>query len=195
MTIGRAALGPAMALVAILAMHPELWLGAMLGAGFVLDIFDGILARRWGTATDVLRVADSAADTVFYLGALAAMMEDAWPALRARFALVIVLLMLEAARMVFDWIKFRRMASYHSYASKFWGILLAMAVFAALCFHDAAWLLTLALAWGIVCDVEGLAISAILPLWTADVKTLLHAVALRRKARPTVEGVRMERPT
>jgi phosphatidylglycerophosphate synthase len=182
MTIMRAALGPVMALTAVWISRPELWLGVMLMLGFVSDVFDGILARRWGTATETLRMADSAADTVFYLGVLAALVECDWYALRARLVLLAVLLTLEAARMIFDWMKFRRMASYHSYASKLWGVLLAMTAFAVLCFHGAPWMLTLALAWGIACDVEGLVMSAILPAWTADVKTIPRAVALRRKA-------------
>ena len=194
MVTGRGLLGPALALVATWLPHPEVWLAAMLGAGFVSDVFDGILARRWGSATDALRVADSAADTIFYLGVLGAAAESAWPVLRARIALVVALLALEALRMAFDWVKFRRMASYHSYASKLWGILLAMAAFALLYFHGGFWLLTLALAWGILCDVEGLAMSALLPVWTADVKTLRQAMELRKAAVMSPDDERMERP-
>jgi phosphatidylglycerophosphate synthase len=38
-----------------------------LSAGFLSDVFDGILARRLGVATATLRRLDSAADVVFYL--------------------------------------------------------------------------------------------------------------------------------
>ena len=86
--------------------------------------------------------------------------------------------------MAFDWGKYRRMASYHSYASKAWGIVLAAAAIAALCFDGAFWILTLALAWGIMCDLEGLTISMLLPEWTCDVKTLGRAFMLRRQMRP-----------
>ena len=53
------------------------WAGPQL-AGIVLlalldDIFDGILARRWGCETSTLRLADSHADTVFYLGVAVAL--------------------------------------------------------------------------------------------------------------------------
>jgi CDP-diacylglycerol--glycerol-3-phosphate 3-phosphatidyltransferase len=176
----RAALGPAIAVMALLA-HPEAWLGAMIAAGFLSDVYDGILARRWKTDTDALRIADSAVDMVFYLGVLAAIVERHWPALRERAWLLIAVLALEGIRMAFDWVKFRRMASYHSYTAKAWGILLAAATVALLCFDRWYWILTLALVWGIVCDLEGLAMSLILPEWRRDVKTLRRALELRKE--------------
>ena len=73
------------------------------------------------------------------------------------------------------------MASYHSYASKAWGALMAAATIALLCFDRAFWMVTLALVAGILCDLEGLAMSALLPQWTYNVKTLRRALALRRQ--------------
>ncbi len=182
MVILRAALGPAIALAARLP-NPEIWLGAMIVAGFLSDVYDGILARRWGTAGSALRMADSAADTVFYLGVLAAILERRWPVLHARLALLVLLLALETIRMLFDWFKFHRMASYHPYSAKIWGVLLAAATLALLYLDRAYWLVTVALAWGILCDLEGLVMSMLLPEWTHDVKTLPHALNLRRQMR------------
>ena len=177
----RVLLGPAIAFAALRLPAPQPWLGAMIAAGFLSDVYDGILARRWGTETAALRVADSAADTVFYLGVLSAVIARHWPVLRDRLTLLIGLLALEAARYLFDWIKFRRIASYHSYASKAWGALMAAATIALLCFDHAFWMVTLALVAGILCDLEGLAMSALLPQWTYNVKTLRRALALRRR--------------
>ena len=177
----RALLGPALAVAARGMTAPEAWLGAMIAAGLVSDVYDGILARRWQTDTAALRVADSAADTIFYLGVLAAIVERHWPVLRDRLWLLTALLALETLRILFDWMKFRRMASYHSYAAKAWGLLLAAATIALLCFNRAPWLMTAALVWGILCDMEGLAMSALLPQWTHDVRTLRRALELRRQ--------------
>ena len=153
----------------------------MIAAGLLSDVYDGILARRWQTDTAALRVADSFADTIFYIGVLAAIVERHWLVLHQRLWLLAALLALEALRFAFDWIKYRRMASYHSYAAKVWGLLLAAATIALLCFNRAPWLLTLALVWGILCDLEGLAMSALLPQWTHDVKSLRRAFQLRRQ--------------
>ena len=122
------------------------------------------------------------ADTVFYLGVLAAVIDRHWPVLRDRLWLLAALLALEVLRSLFDFIKFHRMASYHSYAAKTWGVLLAAATFALLCLDRAPWLVTAALLWGILCDLEGLAMSAFLPQWTHDVKTLRRALELRRQS-------------
>ncbi|HEV2132648.1 MAG TPA: CDP-alcohol phosphatidyltransferase family protein [Terracidiphilus sp.] len=180
MLICRAILGPAIALTARLP-HPELWLGCMIAAGFLSDVYDGILARRWGTATAALRIADSIADTIFYLGVLTAIIERHLPVLRANLGLLFAVLALEAIRFSFDWAKFRRMASYHSYTAKIWGILLAAATIALLCLDRAYWMVTLALAWGILCDLEGLTVSLVLPQWAHDVKSLPRALQLRRE--------------
>lgn len=182
MIVFRTALGPAIAIAARLP-KPELWLGVMIAAGFLSDVYDGILARRWGTAGPALRVADSIADTVFYLGVLTAIIERHWPVLRANLGWLFALLALEVSRWIFDWLKFRRMASYHSYAAKIWGVLLAAATLALLCFDRAFWLVTVALVWGILCDLEGLTMSLLLPEWAHDVKTLPRAMALRREMR------------
>jgi phosphatidylglycerophosphate synthase len=112
----RTALGPLLVIVALRVAVPEPWLGAMIAAGFISDVYDGILARRWGTATAALRIADSAADTVFYIGVLAAVVERHWPVIRDHIWWLAALLFCEALRWLFDWTKYRRMASYHSYA-------------------------------------------------------------------------------
>jgi CDP-diacylglycerol--glycerol-3-phosphate 3-phosphatidyltransferase len=181
MVVSRGLMGVAIPLAASRVRAPEAWLGAMIAAGFLSDIYDGVLARRWGTATAALRIADSAADTVFYVGVLVAVVERHWPVIHARLWLLVVLLGLEAIRVVFDWVKFGRMASYHSYASKAWSALLALATVALLCFNRGFWLTTVAIAWGILCDLEGLAMSAVLPRWTHDVKNLRRALRIRQK--------------
>ncbi len=43
------------------------WLGGIVLVALVDDILDGVLARRWQCDTASLRLADSMADTFFYL--------------------------------------------------------------------------------------------------------------------------------
>jgi phosphatidylglycerophosphate synthase len=181
MVVFRAALAPLLLVIALKTAHSEIWLGAIIAAAFLSDVFDGILARHWKTETSKLRVGDSSADLFFYLCVLGACIVRHGPAIRERLGWVIALTAFEALRIGFDFIKFRRMASYHSYASKFWGILLALTTVALLAFDRAFWLITFTLAWGILCNLEGLTMSAMLPKWTHDVKTLRQALALRRQ--------------
>ncbi len=181
MVMFRLLIGPAIVLTAVYERTPELWLAVMIVAGFVSDVFDGILARRWGTATPALRIADSAVDIAFYISILIAAIDRHWPVIRERLWLVALVLALEASRILFDFVKYHRMTSYHSYAAKFWGFLLAASTVAMLGFNRAPWLLTVALAWGILCELEGIAYTIVLPVWTHDVKTLARALAIRRE--------------
>jgi CDP-diacylglycerol--glycerol-3-phosphate 3-phosphatidyltransferase len=179
MVLSRALLGPFIVVLSWRLQRPEVLLGIIIAAAFLSDVFDGILARRWGTATAALRIGDSIADTIFYFGVLAAIILRHCPVLWQRADWLATLLVLELIRMVFDWVKYRRISSYHTYAAKLWGISLAAASIALLCFNRGYRLLTLAIFLGILCDLEGLAISLVLRRWTHDVRSLRAALKLR----------------
>ena len=195
MVISRAALGPTIILLSRFAQRGILFVACILIA-LVLDIFDGILARRWNVATALLRRCDTLADTVFYASVLVvvalrypATLHRVWP-------LLVVLVVLELIQHMFSLLKFGRLASYHSRLSKIWGLLLATALVALLGF---GWdkLLGLAIAWGILCNLEGFAMSFVLPAWHHDVPTLGYAVWMRReieyqartRSKPDIVGI------
>jgi len=106
------------------------WGGAWLGAIVVvaLLIYDGILARRWDGETAALRMSDSVADTIFYLGVVAALWVREPEVLRGNWRWWGGLFVIEGVRYGFDFWKFGRAASYHSYLAKGWGLLIAVAV-------------------------------------------------------------------
>lgn len=178
--IFRFLLGPVIVILARRIGAPDIWLGVLFLAGPVSDIFDGVLARRLGTATAKLRVADSVVDIAFYVFVLIAVGEVNWAAIRGNMWLIAAVIALEAVRLVVDLVKFGRIASYHTYTAKIWGLLLMLAVGSVLCFGGGVWLLTVSLIWGIVSEVEGLTFSVILREWVHDVKTLPRALAIRR---------------
>jgi phosphatidylglycerophosphate synthase len=159
----RFCLGPAMMAVAFWVARPQPWLGLMLVSGFLSDVYDGVLARRWKTETPRLRVADSAVDIVFYLCGAASLGLRHWDQIRLRLWLLAAVVGMEALRMAFDFWKYGRMSSYHSYLAKSWGAALVVATVSALCFDRAYGLLTVAMIWGVACDLEGLAMSLMLP--------------------------------
>ena len=161
-------------------------LAAMVLAALLSDLFDGILARRWHCDTPAVRLFDSMADTVFYISVAAALFIGQHRLWRAHEALLGALLALEAVRFAVDLLKFGKPSSYHSYLAKTWGLLLATAVICTFAIGAASpraceALLAAAFGLGIACDLEGLAMSAILPAWRNDVKTIAAAWRLRRK--------------
>ena len=186
LTASRAALAPVVVLLAFAGSRsspPGTAFAACLVAALLTDVFDGILARRLGIATPTLRRLDSIADTLFYLAAALAAWHLYPAAIRSRLVPIAILAALEIARYAFDAVKFRREASYHMWSSKLWGVALFAGFFSLLALGADGVLLTAAVVLGIVADLEGLAISMVLPDWRSDVPTVLHAIRLRREAR------------
>jgi CDP-diacylglycerol--glycerol-3-phosphate 3-phosphatidyltransferase len=157
------------------------WLSLIVLLALLSDIFDGVLARRWGKETPGLRVWDSVADTIFYLGVVGALWLREPQTLRENWKLFAVLFGLEGFRYIFDFIKYRKAASYHSYLAKCWGLTIGIAVIGVLSFGGLRWLISMALVMGIVVNLEGLTMSLLLPSWQNDVKTLGRASKLRKR--------------
>ena len=157
------------------------WLGFIVLVALVDDIYDGVLARRWGCDTPAIRLADSLADTVFYLGVAAALWIREPQVLRGNWHLLAVLGSLELTRYAYDLWKFGKGASYHSYLAKAWGLVMAVGLIAVLSFGGPRWMVWVSILVGIAADCEGLTMSLMLPRWRNDVKTLGAAWRLRRE--------------
>jgi phosphatidylglycerophosphate synthase len=180
MAAGRAALGPVL-IAGTACSWNGITLAAMVVTALVSDIFDGVLARRWCCDTAAVRLFDSMADTVFYLCAAVALWIGEPEIWRHYGGLLVPLLSLEALRFGLDFAKFGKPASYHSYLAKCWGLTMAVGVVAVFWLRHSSPLLTFALVLGIACNLEGLAMSVMLPVWRKDVKTLRVAWGLREQ--------------
>lgn len=180
LTLARLALAPAIIAAAIHEARGWI-LAAMLLAGFVSDILDGVVARRYGAITPFLRRLDSVADTIFYLATAyaawtlhpASLRELAWP--------IAVVIAGEATNFLVAFLKFHREASYHAWSAKVWGALLFSALMALFGTGSAA-MLPVALLSGIIAQCESLAITAVLPIWHHDVPSVWHAWRLRESS-------------
>ena len=183
----RALAAPAL-LAAAARGAPGAALAALVTLALLSDVFDGVIARRLGVATPALRHADSVADAVFYLAALGALWMRARGAVTALAAPLAALLALEAVRLVLERAKYGRMAAYHMWSAKLWGLTLWLGVCEAFLASAPAGartdtagpLLRLAVYVGLATDLEGLAATLVLPRWECDVPTLWHA---RQRAR------------
>jgi phosphatidylglycerophosphate synthase len=183
MAATRATLGPMM-IVGERAGWSGLTLAAIAVTALLSDIFDGVLARRWKCDTAAVRLFDSMADIVFYLGCAAALwMRE--PQLMRSFAVPIALVLgLEALKFAFDFVKFGKPTSYHSYLAKTWGLVLATTLVMSFATHVT---LALRIAWsasltlGVLTCLEGLTISILMPEWRHDLKTLWRAIGIRRR--------------
>jgi phosphatidylglycerophosphate synthase len=183
MASGRAAMAPLL-IVGQRAGWNGITLACLVIAALLSDIFDGVLARRWKCDTAGVRLFDSMADIVFYLGCGVAL----WlrlPQLLRSFAWPLGLVAgLEVMRLAFDFAKFGKPASYHSYLAKTWGLVLASAVVVTFASSNSTGLALSAFWWttsalGFACELEGLAMSLLLNVWRKDVKTLSQALRMR----------------
>jgi len=178
LTLLRAPLGPAM-LAAAVYRPDRIFFGFCLTLAFLSDVFDGVIARRLDVVTPRLRRLDSVVDTIFYVCVAFAALRLYPAALEAHAKSIVALIALELTRYVIDWVKFRRVASYHMWSSKLWGLLLFIGFFALLVFGRAGWTLSVVIYAGIVADVEGLAISWVLSEPRTDVASIVHALRWR----------------
>jgi CDP-diacylglycerol--glycerol-3-phosphate 3-phosphatidyltransferase len=170
----RAAASPVLLLDAVDGSTSGFFLPLFLAA-FLSDVFDGILARRWGVQTPAMRSADSFADVALY-GSVAA---SAWLAKRAALEPFIVPALAVIGLQVLAWLldlaKYRRLSSYHCWSAMAWGVAQAAAAVALFGFdRTGAWLWT-AIGMGALNNLECLAITWILPVWIHDVPSLVHA--------------------
>ena len=174
LTLLRALLGPVVLACAVWWPIRAIFSVCLILA-FLSDVFDGVIARKLGIATAGLRRLDSVADSIFYLCACIAAYHLYPQAILDRLLPLSALAGLEVLRYVVDYAKYRRETSYHMWSSKLWGIFLFAGFLSLLGFGHAGVLVTLAIVMGIVADIEGLLISAVLKDWRHDVPTLVHA--------------------
>ncbi len=175
----RTVLGPLVCLCTIRGLASG-WIVAGLLAAFLSDLFDGLLARRLGVASERLRVADSWADGFYYLWiGLSVWWTRPSVLYDYRFPLMLVV-SLQLCSYGLDLLKYRRIASFHAYSAKAWGISLFVAGVALLGFRTGGIVLWPAIILGILSNIEGIAMKWVLPTWTCDVPSLAHALRMRR---------------
>lgn len=172
----RLALGPCMIALAYNygnAARPVLV--ALLLAGIISDIFDGIVARRQGISTATLCRMDSQTDLVFWLCAgWCAWLLSPGIIIEHKTA-IIMLFAMEGLTYLFSFLKFGKETCTHALLSKLWGIMLFVAFSSILGFNHAGVPFALALIFGIISHLDVYLIIVFLPRWTHDVPSAWHA--------------------
>jgi len=136
---------------------------ALLIAGLLSDIFDGIIARKQNTSTATLRRLDSQTDMIFWLSA-GFTAWFIWPAvIRDNNLAIYILLGMEALCYLVSLLKFKRETCSHAYLSKFWGLTLLAAFIDLILNGHAGFLFYFCLIAGIVSHFDRILITLILP--------------------------------
>jgi CDP-diacylglycerol--glycerol-3-phosphate 3-phosphatidyltransferase len=138
LTTLRLLLGP-FALACALAGVPRFVYLPILIAATLSDIFDGILARRFGVSTAALRRYDSITDIIYYLFILAVAWLLCKPVITGNLRLIGLMLLSEAGGILICLIRFGKYPATHSWLAKFYGVCLLAGLIALLVFNAGSW--------------------------------------------------------
>jgi CDP-diacylglycerol--glycerol-3-phosphate 3-phosphatidyltransferase len=164
--LGPVALGCALAGVSRLVFLP------VLICGTLSDIFDGILARRFGVSTPALRRYDSITDVIYYLFILACVWRLCHPVIAQYLWAIAVILISEAGSIAVCAVKFGKYPATHSWLAKFYGLCLLGCLAALLAFNAGGWtVVTLAIV-ALVTNLEIIAMHLISKTPPVDVKSI-----------------------
>jgi CDP-diacylglycerol--glycerol-3-phosphate 3-phosphatidyltransferase len=178
----RLLLAPLILLLGLFRVAPGWVFVVLMTAGILSDIFDGIIARRLGVATALLRRMDSQADLLFWTSIFVAA-SRLHPDIVSRHAPeLIALLVSEALCYVVSFIRFRRQTSTHSYLAKTFGVGLFIGMLAILGFGQGGLPVHVMSGIGLLANADVVLIILLLPQWDHDIPSSLHALRRRRAA-------------
>lgn len=176
----RALLGPAILALMLRPGHHAALIVFAIWIAVLSDIFDGIIARRIGVATPLLRRCDSMADLFFFLCVLVSGWLGHADVLRPHLLEIVILLALEASCNAVSLIRFKKTPATHAISAKLFGLSL-LGAFTALFgwgVTGVPWYTMFTL--GQITDADVLMILLLLPRWTNDIPSSYHAWLIRR---------------
>jgi CDP-diacylglycerol--glycerol-3-phosphate 3-phosphatidyltransferase len=158
--------------------RPRLFL-LLLACSLMTDVLDGFFARKMKKETGLGAKLDSWGDFAVFMS-LPFCAWWLWPDLIHQETLFIVAVIASyTIPILFGFLKYRRLTSYHTWGAKVSGILITISVFLLLAaritspFRIAAFVLALS-------AIEEISITMILTNWQANVPSLWHAVQISR---------------
>lgn len=148
--------------------------------GLISDIFDGIIARKIGVQTAIMRRLDSQVDMMFWvmIGIYAYWIHP--EIIKEHIYLVRSVLAMEVICYLINFIKFGKESAFHPLLSKTWGLCLLAAFTGIIGFGYGGVTFKLAVFLGVISHVDRILISLFLPQWTHDVPSCFHAWQIRK---------------
>lgn len=177
----RLALAPIILVLALIfGQEARYLLLVLMYLGLISDIFDGIIARKLGIASEKLRRFDSQTDLVFWLS----IGVSTWllhPGVISQNSLPIgILFIMEGMCYAISIIKFGKETCTHAFLSKLWGISLLAGFTSLIGFDYAGIPFLIAIFLGLISHLDRILITLFLTAWTHDVPSFYHAYLLRK---------------
>jgi CDP-diacylglycerol--glycerol-3-phosphate 3-phosphatidyltransferase len=171
LTTLRLLLGP-IALVCALTNVPRWVYLPILITATLSDIYDGILARRFGVATPALRRYDSVTDVIYYLFILTAALLLCKTVAAQNWPLIALILLSEAGCILVSYVRFGKYPATHSYLAKFYGLCLLAALIALLVFNAGSWAIIALTIVALTANIEIIAIHFVMNTPPVDVRSI-----------------------
>ena len=185
LSLFRLIAGPAM-VAASWETRPGIAFCAIFVLAGLSDGADGFLARKYDLCSVFGAELDGRADTCFYAAMVVVSLRWYATELRAQLPLILATVVSHLLQWAVAFVKFGRLAAYHSVTGKLWGCSLFFAclvLFASDGRHASrcAWL---ACAPGLLNNFHEISISCVLDEWTPEVLHVGHALRQKRLRRP-----------
>jgi CDP-diacylglycerol--glycerol-3-phosphate 3-phosphatidyltransferase len=171
LTTLRLLLGP-VALVCALTNVPRWVYLPILIIATLSDIYDGVLARRFGVATPTLRRYDSVTDVIYYLFILAVAWRLCKPVIAQNWLAIMLILLSEAASILVSFIRFGKYPATHSYLAKFYGLCLLSTLIALIVFNGGNWVIVTLMIVALITNAEIIAVHFIMDTAPVDVHSI-----------------------
>jgi len=156
------------------------WFVPLLVFAFLSDFLDGYFCRNFGGGSRNLTFLDGIGDSLLYLSAFLCL---CWvrPEIIKKYQFpLMILLSLQVFSWSFSLVKFGKLTSYHTYAVKFWGVLLLVALVESFLFHKGRFIIAMVLV-GSLCLFEDITITSVMPYWKYSIKGIGTALQLARQ--------------
>ena len=160
---------------------------ALIPLALLSDVFDGVIARRRGVVTVLLRRADGWADLAFILSYTAFVMIHRQDMLEGWWVWIAALAAYQGLATAQDFLRYGRGSCFHFISAKLWALPFYGALFQLTAGLDP-WLIGPAVAMGFISLTERIIAVRMIPVWLQDQPHIFAALRTYRSLRAEGKG-------
>jgi phosphatidylglycerophosphate synthase len=145
--------------------------------GSATDMLDGIICRAYGAShyPALLSGLDSYADMIFILSVVFYLLINYKDVLKKHSILFVILIITQICSWLFSVYKFSSITNYHPYSAKIWGVLIGLTII-EICIRKKSHVVFAMFLAGMLCLVEEMSITYILPVKKTNIPTIMTAI-------------------
>ena len=146
--------------------------------GFLTDVFDGVIARKYKIDSDELRRLDSKIDRIFWVLVVLSCYMMYPDFIKSTLPKIALIFGLELIAVLISYLRFKKYPAPNNYLSKLWGIFVLVSIFEIILSGSSNLLFNLMILIGILSRIDSILIYSILENWERDIISFYHAFKL-----------------